>query len=247
VNGALSKLKIIGLWVLLLVTFLGGQAPDYDLNPWTGDSFEEKSEPFFEMLALQTTPIRTTISSDEGRLVIGLHLSGGVSYSGDNLGLVFGKGGVFPSLEGDYWVARNLKLHGTFAGFETTDDIVFANSYGFTYKMGDEENSRWSLSFLRSRLEGPDDFFFKCLVVNASRKINYNDMTVGLGTGFVLYNSGIHISGAEEGSFSKRMEGVVGMLTLRGDKKISSKLEAGMELRLSPASVSVTLGLYGLL
>ena len=43
------------------------------------------------------------------------------------------------------------------------------------------------------------------------------------------------------------MEGVVGMLTLRGDKKISSKLEAGMELRLSPASVSVTLGLYGLL
>jgi len=199
VNGALSKLKIIGLWVLLLVTFLGGQAPDYDLNPWTGDSFEEKSEPFFEMLALQTTPVRTTISSDEGRLVIGLHLSGGVSSSGDNLGLVFGKGGVFPSLEGDYWVARNLKLHGTFAGFETTDDIVFANSYGFTYKMGDEENSKWSLSFLRSRLEGPDE------------------------------------------------EGVVGMLTLRGDKKISSKLEAGMELRLSPAAVSVTLGLYGLL
>ncbi|MBV54195.1 MAG: hypothetical protein CMG27_00135 [Candidatus Marinimicrobia bacterium] len=246
-NGVSSKFRFFGLWVLLLVSILRAQVPNYDLNPWTGDSFEEKSEPFFEMLALQTTAVRTTISSDEGRLVIGLQLSGGTSSSGNELGLLSGKGGVFPTLEGDYWVAGNLRLQGTFTGFETSDDIVFANSYGFTYRMGEEEQGKWLLSFLRSRMEGPDDFFFKCLVVSIGRKINYNDISFGLGTGLALYNSGIHISGVEEGSFSKRMEGAVGMLTLRGDKKISSHLEAGMELRLSPTSVSVSLGLYGLL
>ncbi len=248
VIGVSSKLRSSGLLIFLIVSSLRAQLPDYDLNLWTGNQFEEKSKPFFEMLSLQTTTVRTSVNSEEGRLVFGLQFSGAASSGGDNLVFAGGKGGIFPAIEGSYWVARNLRLHGTFAGFESAGDIVLSNSYGFAYQTGGEKvKGMWSLLFLRSRIEGPDDFFFKSIVVSAGRRINYKDVRMTLGTGFVLFNSGIHIAGVDDGSFPKRMEGTIGMVTLRGDKEIYPSLEAGLELRLSPTCASVTLGLYGIL
>lgn len=247
-NAALSKFIFLGQLTFLFVSSLGAQVPDYDLNPWIGDGFDEKADRFFKLLAVQTTSIRTSVSSEEGRMVMGLQLSSAISSGKGNMGFIRGKGGIFPVLEGNFWVARNLRLHGTFSGFSSANDLVFFSSYGFAYQSGgDRARGRWAFSFLRSRLEGPEDLFFKSIVMSTGRRINYHNLRLTLGTGIVLYNSGLHISGVDEDSFPKRMEGAVGMFTLRGDTMIASNIEAGLELRLSPKCFSLTLGLYKIL
>ena len=183
------------LLILILPAFINAQMVDFNLKNINGKNFQDSIEPFITAVSISSANHFEDLLYTNKRLQIGVAFNYGVNISGnDTSSKLFGG---FPSIGAGLMISENLKIKGTFAIFNSGEDLIQSFAYGAGIKLSANENSSWHLSLLFSELNGPTDIELKSMDGNINYGFKIVNISTIIGIGTNSYKSKILIDDNE--------------------------------------------------
>lgn len=212
------------------------------MSHWLGPQFDTKANHLLGAVALQISHRHPPLVAGGTRLTLGMTLAAASSSSGSEVSLVIGKAGILPAVEGDLLITPNLYLTGLYWAFATGGDVIVLYRYGVNFLPGGSESqsSSWLITFQRSQMEGPDDFFLKTVDVAIVRQINLKAAKGWFGLGSYFYTAGVHVRNRENSSTHRdRLEGSITAPIMGLQKRLGERVAVEIEMNVHPHFLSI--------